>query len=150
MKYEFRGQSEYDKKWIYSNKLSQAGPYSMMVDGDAAVRWTPVITETVGRAYSLGPVAHGNTVYQGDIVRCTFPHHGELYSKVFVVEENEHYAYLSELYRDYDMDPDTFEVSRYKNVKHVNERIPMHETEFKAAHGTWTVIGNRWENPELL
>jgi len=150
MRYEFRGQAESSKKWIYSNKLSQAGfSHSMMVDGDATV-WTPVVSDTVGRMYYLGNVSRNIKIYQGDIVRYTFTSGKECYNRVFVVEEDTQHAYLSEIYRDYDIDPETFEITRCRSLKHAEDRILMNETEAKSTRGVWKVLGNRWDNPELL
>lgn len=145
MIYKFRGFNLKSKTWIRGNGVEALNNAAQIHDNVANV-WVLVDPETVGRAIRLSDSTR-TEVYQGDIVRYSFKHKGETYHKYFKICENEYDTWAEELWRDHELDCETFEVSRFHNVKYAGTRKDITSFNTRTA---WTVVGNIWQNPELL
>lgn len=145
MYYKFRGFSLKIKKWIYGNGVETL-PNAAQIHDNVANVWVLVDPETVGRKIILKD-SKSTEVYQGDILRYSFQHGEEHYHKYYRILEDNSEAWAEELWRDYELDCETFEVSRFHNTKYAGTRKNM--SEFNTIN-PWIVVGNIWQNPELL
>lgn len=145
MYYKFRGFSLKLKKWIYGNGV-EALPNAAQIHDNVADMWVLVDPETVGRKIILKD-SKSTEVYQGDILRYDFQHGGEYYHKYYRILEDNTEVWAEELWRDYELDCETFEVSRFHNTKYTGTRKNI--SEFNTIK-PWVVVGNIWQNPELL
>lgn len=148
MKYRFRGLTEFGT-WIESNKLSQAEHSAMLVGNNGTdTIWTPVRAETVGRIYTVSPPNGELKVAHGDVVKMSFSDKSGTYSRYYQVIDDVGLQFV-ELWRDYDMDPNTFEVTRRRNlcrqgeIKYINQILGNSTIQL-------TLLGNVWQNPELV
>lgn len=146
MNYKFRGKAPGDGEWVYGHNL-QKTPLRIFIGTTGTERWTLVRPETLGIEYALED-ATKVSVYQGDIVRYAFTERGTLYNKYYVVKEGAQGPWFEELWRDYYLNPDTLEVERCTNVRCRGTKEPLNA--FNNRFSTCKVVGNIWDNPELL
>lgn len=142
--YEFRGYNEKTESWIHGNGLIQTKNASVICDtlGKRII----VKPETVGKRYTLRDSAR-TPVYQGDIIRYSFVDHGNTYSRYYRIVENELSVWAEELWRDYNLDCETMEVTRLHNVRYSGEQVSI---DYFNTYKPTIVVGNVWQNPELL
>lgn len=145
MIYKFRGLNLKSKTWIRGNGVEALNNAAQIHDNIANM-WILVDPETVGRMYRLND-STCTEVYQGDILRYTFDHNKELYHRYYVIKETENDCWAEEIWRDYELDCNTFEVTRFHNVKYAG--TPKKLDTFNL-YKPVKVIGNIWQNPELL
>lgn len=144
--YHFRGYCKDLNKWIYGTSLVQT-KNSVKIRTVKGVEscWLDVDPKTVGVRYAVvgtSPVQ----VYNGDIVRYTFTERKETFNKYYIVVENENGIFLEESWRDYRINPDTFEVVRCECFDFKGHRSTLN------SHNTFAalkVVGNIWDNPEI-
>lgn len=143
--YTFRGFDTALEKFVYGTTLDQT-KYSTRILDKSSNKWCYVTPETVGRKILLKD-SKSTEVYQGDILKYSFQHDGEYYHKYYRIFEDDTDVWAEELWRDYELDCETFEVSRFHNTKYVGTRKNI--SEFNTIK-PWVVVGNIWQNPELL
>ena len=145
MIYRYRGYNPKLKEWIFGNGMycihSDAGILNTSGEWKCAVN-----PETIGRRYVLND-STSTEVYQGDVICYTFDHAKELYHRYYVIKETENGCWAEELWRDYEMDCNTFEVTRFHNVRYAGTRKNLDTFDL---YKPVKVIGNIWQNPELL
>jgi uncharacterized phage protein (TIGR01671 family) len=143
--YEFRGYNNTLHKWIYGKGMYQH-KCTVQVYDQSSITWTFVDPKTLGRKYVLND-ASKTTVYRGDVVRQSFKENDVTYNKYYVVKEDSLGAFCEELWRDYSVDPDTFEISRLHNVKYSGDKKYLN---YFSQFTNCKVLGNIWQNPELI
>lgn len=125
---KFRGKSQYNGNWIYGSLVNE----NMIVqeidhlydDGFALGKWDLVDPETVGQYTGLKD-SSGNEIYEGDIVE-----YEGMKGNVFFNEESLQFVFETNL-GGYE----------FKNGQRYDEY---------PEYGTYKVIGNIYEHPELL
>ena len=143
--FKFRGKSIHSGQMIYGTSLLQNNEECCIRLGTPISHWEPVIKDTLGMEYTI-PGTPVIKVYTGDIVKYMFSEQNTLYSKYFIVKTTETGACLEEAWRDYKLNPETFEISRFDNFENKGTQYDLK----LQRHGTFCkVIGNIWENPEL-
>lgn len=143
--YTFRGFDTALEKFVYGTSIDQTDFSTRILDKDSN-KWSYVTPETVGRKIVLEDSTR-TVVYQGDIIRYSFTHAGEIYHRYLCIKESSTEVWAEELWRDYDMDCETFTVDRFHNVKYSGTRKDI--TSFNL-YKPVKVVGNIWQNPELL
>lgn len=143
--YTFRGFDTTLEKFVYGTSIDQT-QFSTSILDRVSDKWSYVVPETVGHMYRLND-STCTEVYQGDILRYTFDHNKEIYHRYYVIKETENGCWAEEVWRDYELDCNTFEVTRFHNVKHAG--TPKKLDTFNL-HTPVKIIGNIWQNPELL
>lgn len=142
--YEFRGYDEKTERWIHGKGLFQSKHSSIICD--ASGKHITVKSETVGKKYILRDSTN-TPIYQGDIIRYSFIDHGNTYSRYYRIVEDELSVWAEELWRDYDLDCETMEVTRLHNIKYSGEHVGI---DYFNTYKPTVVVGNIWQNPELL
>jgi hypothetical protein len=145
MRYHFRGYNQKLKEWIFGDGLMQydGGAQILNSKGDWRVN---IDTRTIGREIVLEDSAH-TAVYQGDILKYSFKHGNEYFNRYYVIKENSSKVWAEELWRDYELDPNTFEVSRFHNTNHKGDTRDI--TSFYT-YEPCKILGTIWTHPELL
>ena len=143
--YTFRGFDTTLEKFVYGISIDQTN-FSTRILDKISNKWSYVIPETVGRKIILKD-SKSTEVYQGDILRYSFQHGEEYYHKYYRILEDSTEAWAEEIWRDYELDCETFEISRFHNTKYAGTRKSI--PEFNTIK-PWVVVGNIWQNPELL
>lgn len=144
--YEFRAYNSALKQWIYGKGIKQSEDGTVSIFNSEGEWVCPKAQETVGRKIVLEDSTR-TVVYQGDIIRYSFTHAGEIYHRYLCIKESSTEVWAEELWRDYDMDCETFTVDRFHNVKYSGTRKDI--TSFNL-YKPVKVVGNIWQNPELL
>jgi hypothetical protein len=144
MRYAFRGYSAVRKVWITGDGIDQSDNLIKIHSNTAG--WVYVMPKTVGRKIILKD-KNNTEVYQGDILRYSFKQGSEFYNKYYKVCENTYEVWAEELWRDYELDCETFEVTRFHNTKFVGVRKDIDTFDLTEPV---TVVGTIWHNPELL
>jgi hypothetical protein len=144
--YTFRGFNLTRKEWIFGNGVEIMSNAAQIHDKKEPATWAFVDPETVGIEHILTDCKH-TKVYQGDILRYSFEHKGEFYNRYYCIKENSLEVWAEELWRDYELDCETFETERFHNTKYKGTRRDI--TTFNTVKA-WKVVGNIWQNPELL
>jgi uncharacterized phage protein (TIGR01671 family) len=131
---EFRGKREDNGKWIYGNirhdKFKSHENYYISYLDYTNLRQYRVDSDTVGQYTGLTD-SKGNKVFEGDIVDFTFFYYGE-------TEIDEHKRGVI-AFENYSL---VFKVSE-------TEKYYFSELSFDSESDI-EVIGNKWDNPELL
>ena len=143
--YTFRGFDTTLEKFVYGISIDQTD-FSTRILDKISNKWSYVVPETVGHKILLKD-SKSTEVYQGDILRYSFQHGEEYYHKYYRILEDGTEAWAEEIWRDYELDCETFEVSRFHNTKYAGTRKNI--SEFNTIK-PWVVAGNVWQNPELL
>lgn len=141
--YRFRGYSEALEKWVHGTGIKQTSKNTYIYAND---RWAEVLPETAGKGYLLPDSGH-TEVYQGDILRYTFTYAGEIYHRYYVVKEDSLEVWGEEVWRDYELDCKTFEITRLHNTKYSGTRKDLTNFNIHVPH---KLIGNIWQNSDLL
>lgn len=141
--YRFRGYNEDLKKWIYGAGLKQTSKNAYVYTDS---KWVEVLPETVGKRYVLQDSV-STEIYQGDILRYSFTHAKEIYHRYYVVKEDFLEVWGEEIWRDYELDCETFEITRFHNVKYSGTRRDITSFNTYVPH---RVVGNIWQNSDLL
>jgi hypothetical protein len=144
--YTFRGYDPERKRFVYGKGIDQT-KFSTRIHVESLDVWTYVTPNTVGIESNLGDPAR-TKIYQGDIVKYSFKERGEIFNRYFVVKQNKQNTYCEELWRDYDLDNETFEVTRTHNTKYAGDIKAIDS--FFITRCVCTVVGNVWQNPELM
>lgn len=143
--YIFRGYNPDIKRMVIGKSINQT-EFSVKIHSDSTKLWSYVDPKSLGiRAILKCTVTLD--VYQGDIIRYTFTDHGEVFNRYYIVKQDNCSVYCEELWRDYHVNCETFEVSRLHSVVYRGERKDL--TDF-TIRNLCKVIGNIWENPELI
>lgn len=146
MIYKFRAYNYELKQWIYGDGINYNIPNAVTIynsDGD----WIcPNAIPTAGRRIVLNDSVK-TEVYQGDILKYSFETNGEYYNRYCVIKENANEIWAEEIWRDYDLDSETFEISRFHNTKYKGTRKDI--SSFNTIK-PYKVVGTIWTNPELL
>lgn len=140
--YHFRGHSLELNKWVFGYSVIQTKDRVKIRDG-AEAAWIEVEPKTLGIQKTL---ANGIKIYAGDILRYTFTERKETFNRYYIVKDNSSGIYLEEAWRDYRIDPDTFDIIRCECFDFKGHRNVLD------AHNTFSsikVVGDIWENPEL-
>lgn len=146
MRYLFRGYSTVLDKWVFGTGCDQTEHSVQIYDKNSVHAWTYVDPKTFGRKCTLTD-ASKTEVYQGDIVRYSFKSDDATFHRYYIVKEDEHRVYCEEVWRDYELDPDTFKPIRCKNIKFAGE---TKATNSFSQYGVCDVVGNVWQNSEFL
>ena len=103
---------------------------------------TQVIPASVSPSVYVQSLGH---VFAGDIIKYTFKHKKEYYTRYYQIVEHDNLIKLMELYRDYEIAED-LTVTRGKFYNFRGEYRAL-DTSMPYDH-TYTVVGNIWQNPE--
>lgn len=144
--YNFRGYSPILEKWVFGKGVDITSNKVLIHFREAPEAWVDVLPETLGMCRELPDLAK-TKIYQGDILRYTFTQDGETYNRYYVAKEDSQELHCVELWRDYNLDPKTFEIERMHNTNY--EGSSYHLTYFNE-HKVCKVIGNIWDNPNLM
>lgn len=146
MKYKFRGYSDTLKRWVYGTSVYQTSRGVEIFNTEACGHKTQVNPDTFGKCWILQD-AHNTEVYQGDILRYAFVQDGIMYNRYYKIIEDEYGVRGEELWRDYDLDPETLEVSRYHSYKFKGTIV---ELSYFNTSKPCKKVGTIWQNPEYL
>lgn len=143
--YCFRGYNSTLKQFIYGDGISQLKNNIQILSTSG--EWScDVDAATVGIRYVLDD-SRKTVVYKGDVLHYRFTDPVATYSRYYEVCENETGAYCKEIWRDYDVNPDTFDITRFHNTKFKGDRKNLN---WFNPHMDCKVVGNIWQNSELI
>lgn len=142
----FRGYNNNLKKCVCGTGIDQT-EYSTRIFVNKAGVWTYVNPDSVSIEVQLNDAAK-TKVFQGDVLKYSFKERNETFNRYYVIKQKNQRLYCEELWRDYDMDCETFEVSRFHNIKYSGETRDIDS--FFNSRCVCKVLGNIWENPELI
>lgn len=143
--YRFRGLDPVTNEWVYGTCIDQT-KFSTRILSETKNVWAYVDAKTVGVERILENSA-ATKLYQGDILRYSFKYKDEPYNRYYRVKENSFKAWIEEIWRDYALDPDTLEPMRFHNTEYAGSIEDLVKCD---ARGTWKVVGNIWQNSELI
>lgn len=145
MIYKFRAYNYELKQWIYGDGINYNIPNTVTIHNSNGDWLCPNAVATAGRRIILDDSVK-TEVYQGDILKYSFETNGEYYNRYYIIKENANDVWAEELWRDYELDSETFEVSRFHNTKYKGTHKDI--SSFNTIK-PWKVIGTVWTNPEL-
>ncbi len=129
-KIAFRGKNRYRKEWLYGNLVQYK-------DGSFSIDGVPVETNSVGQFTGLYD-KNGKEIYEGDIVNR-------------IEEKSDYYPEQPGICREHSETRRWKEIRIYTITYDICPHLDGYELLCSQRYGSEVeVIGNRWDNPDLL